>query len=39
MGGMAGLMDKLPGMGNMAQMAQQNDVTSQFGRMDALSIP
>lgn len=36
LGGMGGLLDKLPGMGNMAQMAQQADVTSQFGRMEAL---
>lgn len=36
LGGMGGLLDKLPGMGNIAQMAQQADVTSQFGRMEAL---
>jgi signal recognition particle subunit SRP54 len=36
MGGMAGLMDKLPGMGNMSQMMQQQNVTSQFGKMTVI---
>jgi signal recognition particle subunit SRP54 len=36
MGGMAGLMDKLPGMGNMSQLVQQQDVTSQFGKMTVI---
>ena len=34
LGGMEELVDKLPGMGNMAQLAQQKDVTSQFGKME-----
>ena len=36
LGGMEGLMDKLPGMGNMnmAQMTQQKDVTGQFSKME-----
>ena len=36
MGGMAGLMDKLPGMGSMGQMAQQPEVANQFGRMECI---
>jgi signal recognition particle subunit SRP54 len=36
LGGMAGLIDKLPGMGNMALMAQQQNVTGQFGQMEAI---
>jgi signal recognition particle subunit SRP54 len=36
MGGMAGMLDKLPGMGNMAQLAQQQDTTSQFSRMECI---
>jgi len=34
LGGMQGLMDKLPGMGNMAQLTQQRDVTGQFSKME-----
>ena len=34
LGGMEELVDKLPGMGNMAQLAQQKDVTSQFSKME-----
>ena len=34
LGGMESLVDKLPGMGNMAQLAQQKDVTGQFGKME-----
>ena len=36
LGGMEGLMDKLPGMGNMnmAQLTQQRDVTGQFSKME-----
>ena len=34
LGGMEELVDKLPGMGNMAQLAQQKDMTSQFGKME-----
>ena len=34
LGGMEELVDKLPGMGNMAQLAQQKDVTSQFNKME-----
>ena len=34
LGGMEGLMDKLPGMGNMAQLTQQKDVTGQFSKME-----
>ncbi len=33
LGGMAGVLEKLPGMGNMAQLAEQANVTSQFKRM------
>ena len=36
MGGMAGLMDKLPGMGIMAQMAQQANASNQFERMECI---
>lgn len=36
MGGMASMLEKLPGMGNMAQMAEQANITSQFGRMEAI---
>ena len=36
MGGIAGMLDKLPGMGNVAQMAQQNLDTKMFGRMEAM---
>ena len=34
LGGMEELVDKLPGMGNMAQLAQQKDMTGQFGKME-----
>jgi signal recognition particle subunit SRP54 len=36
MGGINGLLDKLPGMGNMAQMAQQQVDVKQFARMEAM---
>ena len=36
LGGMSGLLDKLPGMGNVAQMAQQANMSSQFGRMETI---
>ena len=36
MGGLGGLMDKLPGMGNMAQMAQQNLDMKMFARMEVM---
>jgi signal recognition particle subunit SRP54 len=36
MGGIAGVLDKLPGMGNMAQTAQQNMDIKQFSRMEAM---
>lgn len=36
MGGMGKVLEMMPGMGNVAQMADQNDVSSQFGRMEAL---
>ena len=36
MGGMAGMIEKLPGMGNMAQMAQQNNANSQFDKMECI---
>jgi signal recognition particle subunit SRP54 len=36
LGGLGAVLDKLPGMGNMAQMAEQADVTRQFKRMEAL---
>ena len=34
LGGMESMMDKLPGMGNMAQMTQQKDMTGQFNKME-----
>ena len=34
LGGMENMMDKLPGMGNMAQMTQQKDMTGQFSKME-----
>ena len=34
MGGMASMMDKLPGMGNIKELAQQNHATSQFDKME-----
>jgi signal recognition particle subunit SRP54 len=36
MGGMASMMDKLPGMGNMKELAQQNHATSQFDTMECI---
>jgi signal recognition particle subunit SRP54 len=36
MGGMASMMDKLPGMGNMKELAQQNHATSQFDKMECI---
>jgi signal recognition particle subunit SRP54 len=36
MGGMASMMDKLPGMGNMKELAQQNQATNQFDRMECI---
>jgi signal recognition particle subunit SRP54 len=36
MGGITGVLDKLPGMGNMAQAAQQNMDIKQFSRMEAM---
>ena len=36
MGGIGAMMDKLPGMGNMAAMAQQNADLKQFARMEAM---
>jgi signal recognition particle subunit SRP54 len=36
MGGITGMLDKLPGMGNMAKMAQQQVDVKQFARMEAM---
>ncbi|MBA6413747.1 signal recognition particle protein [Parahaliea sp. F7430] len=36
MGGITSLLDKLPGMGNMAQVAQQNLDVKMFARMEAM---
>lgn len=36
MGGIGAMMDKLPGMGNMAAMAQQNVDLKLFARMEAM---
>lgn len=36
MGGMGSVLEKLPGMGNVAQMAEQANVGSQFKQMDAI---
>jgi signal recognition particle subunit SRP54 len=36
MGGIASLLDKLPGMGNLTQMAQAQVDNKQFARMEAL---
>jgi len=36
MGGMASMLEKLPGMGNITQMAEQANMTSQFKRMEAI---
>ena len=35
-GGLGSMLEKLPGMGNVAQMAEQSNMTSQFGRMEAI---
>lgn len=34
LGGMESMMDKIPSMGNMAQMTQQKDMTGQFSKME-----
>ena len=34
LGGMESMMDKIPGMGNMAHMTQQKDMTGQFSKME-----
>ncbi|MEE4202055.1 MAG: signal recognition particle protein [Halieaceae bacterium] len=36
MGGITSMLDKLPGMGNMAQMAEKNIDMKQFARMEAM---
>ncbi len=36
MGGIASMMDKLPGMGNMAQIAQEKLDANPFGQMEAI---
>jgi signal recognition particle subunit SRP54 len=36
MGGMASMMDKLPGLGNMQELAHQNHATSQFDKMECI---
>ncbi len=36
MGGIASMMDKLPGMGNMAQVAQEKLDANPFGQMEAI---
>jgi signal recognition particle subunit SRP54 len=36
LGGFSGLMDKLPGMGNMSQMIEQANMGKQFSRMEAI---
>ena len=36
MGGMGALAGKLPGMGGMTQMLEQQDTQSQFARMEAI---
>ena len=36
MGGITGMLDKLPGMGNIAQLAQQNVDMKMFGRMEVM---
>lgn len=36
MGGMTSVLEKLPGMGNIAQMAEQANVGAQFKQMDAI---
>lgn len=36
LGGMGAMLDKLPGGGNMAQLAEQANVTGKFGRMSTI---
>jgi signal recognition particle subunit SRP54 len=36
MGGISNMLDKLPGMGNISQMAQAQVDTKQFTRMEAI---
>ena len=36
LGGMGALMDKMPGMGNMSKMLEQNDAQKQFAVMEAI---
>jgi signal recognition particle subunit SRP54 len=36
MGGITGMLDKLPGMGNMAKMARQNVDMKMFARMEVM---
>jgi signal recognition particle subunit SRP54 len=36
MGGMTSVLEKLPGMGNIAKMAEQANISSQFKQMDAI---
>ena len=36
LGGMGAVLDKLPGMGNISQMAEQANVSKQFKQMDAI---
>ncbi len=36
LGGFSGLLDKLPGMGNMSQMVEQANIGKQFSRMEAI---
>ncbi|WP_299982782.1 signal recognition particle protein [uncultured Pseudoteredinibacter sp.] len=36
MGGMGSMLDKLPGMGNMSQMVDENAMGKQFGQMEAI---
>ena len=38
LGGMESMMDKIPGMGNMAQMTQQKDMTGHLVRWNILLI-
>src|SRR5690554_2171449 len=36
MGGMGAMLEKLPGMGNMAQLAQDQSSMKMFGQMEAI---
>ena len=36
MGGMTGIVEKMPGMGNMAQMVEQSDMGGQFRKMGVI---